>query len=145
MDLTKEINYFYYKMALYELQVMNDKDYYQGLSYNSLLYLNVIEQVEQCTVSKIAEMLNITRSAVTIKLNELVKQGAVIKTQSETDRRVFYVRLSPQMEQTVSLYNEIFQKVEPHLRQTYSDEQLNLFGEILRTISNYEWRQIQNE
>ena len=36
MDLVKEINDFYYHMALYELQVMNGNDYYNGLSYNSL-------------------------------------------------------------------------------------------------------------
>ena len=46
MDLVKEINDFYYHMALYELQVMNGNDYYNGLSYNSLLYINVMEQME---------------------------------------------------------------------------------------------------
>ena len=57
MDLVKEINDFYYHMALYELQVMNGNDYYNGLSYNSLLYINVMEQMEECTVSKMADVL----------------------------------------------------------------------------------------
>lgn len=84
MDLVKEINDFYYHMALYELQVMNGNDYYNGLSYNSLLYINVMEQMEECTVSKMADVLKITKSAVTLKINELVKQGVVVK---KTERK----------------------------------------------------------
>ena len=33
MDLVKEINDFYYHMALYELQVMNGNDYYNAQCY----------------------------------------------------------------------------------------------------------------
>lgn len=145
MNVTNEINYFYYRMSLHELQIMNENDYYKGLSYNSLLYINVIEQMENCTASKIAEVLNITKSAVTLKLNELVKQGAVIKTQSEEDRRVFFIKLSPHMQKVMSIYDEIFEKIEKNLYKNYSKEQLDLFGEILHTISNYEWKQIKTE
>ena len=105
MDLVKEINDFYYHMALYELQVMNGNDYYNGLSYNSLLYINVMEQMEECTVSKMADVLKITKSAVTLKINELVKQGVVVKKQSEKDKRVYFLELSPHMEQIVGVYD----------------------------------------
>ena len=91
-------------MSLYELQVMNGNDYYNGLSYNSILYINVMEQMKECTVSKIADALKITKSAVTLKINELVKQGVVIKKQSEKDKRVYYLELSPHMEQVLGIY-----------------------------------------
>lgn len=84
MDIVKGVNDFYYHMSLYELQVMNGNDYYNGLSYNSILYINVMEQMKECTVSKIADALKITKSAVTLKINELVKQGVVIK---KTERK----------------------------------------------------------
>lgn len=83
MGIVKEINNFYYHMALYELQVMNGNDYYNGLSYNSLLYINVIEQMKECTVSKMAAVLKITKSAVILKINELVKQGVVVKSRAK--------------------------------------------------------------
>ena len=108
MDLVKEINDFYYHMALYELQVMNGNDYYNGLSYNSLLYINVMEQMEECTVSKMADVLKITKSAVTLKINELVKQGVVGKKQSEKDKRVYFLELSPHMEQIGGVYDQVF-------------------------------------
>ena len=56
MKLTSKLNDFYYHMSLYELQIMNGGDFFKGLSYNSLLYINVIEQMKDCTASRIAVM-----------------------------------------------------------------------------------------
>lgn len=145
MSLTNEINDFYYHMALYELQVMNGDDFYHGLSYNSILYLNVISQMKECTASKIAAALKITKSAVTLKVNELMKQGAVIKTQSQKDRRVYYIEISPNLEKVFSIYDRVFEKIERDLEKKYSKEQLAVFEEILQTVSGYEWRSIENE
>lgn len=145
MDLTKEINDFYYHMALHELQIMNESDYYNGLSYNSLLYINVVAQMENCTVSKIADALNITRSAVTIKLNELAKQGAIVKTQSEDDKRVFFIKLSPDMEKKTRIDDRVFCRIGADLQKKYSQRQLKLFQEILHTISTYQWGDTGNE
>ena len=133
MTITDKMNSFYYHMSLYELQMMNGSDYFNGLSYNSLLYINVIEQLEDCTVSKLAQALHITKSAVTIKINELVRQ------------KLYYLRLSPEIANIMGLYDEIFQKVESDLRTKYTEEQLELFGDILQTISGYNWRQLKNE
>lgn len=145
MNITDEINNFYYHMAMYELQVMNDGDYYDGLSYNSILYINIISQMEDCTVSKMAEMLHVTKSAVTLKINDLVKQGVVLKAQSDDDRRVYYLKLSPEMTKTVSVYDDVFNKIEEKLKKKYTAEQLDLFADVLHSISGYEWRRVKNE
>lgn len=145
MELTNKVNDFYYHMSLYELQVMNGNDFYNGLSYNSLLYINVIEQMKDCTASKIADALGITRSAVTLKLNELERQGAIVKEKSTTDRRVTYVRLSSGMEKVFGIYNRVFEKIEDDLRKKYTEKQLDDFMDILQTISGYEWRKVSHE
>lgn len=145
MKFLDEINHFYYRMSLYELQAMNGTDLYNGLSYNSLLYINVIDQMEDCTASKIADALNITKPAVTLKINELVKQGVILKKQSDADKRVYYLTLSPQMEHIINIYDEIFEIVEARLKKKYTEEEIELFTEILHTISGYEWRKIKNE
>ena len=145
MTVTDKMNSFYYHMSLYELQMMNGSDCFNGLSYNSVLYINVIDQFENCTVSKLAEALHITKSAVTIKINELVRQKLVIKEQSPLDKRVYYLRLSPDTAHAMGLYDEIFQKTENELRKRYTEEQLELFGDILQTVSGYNWRELKNE
>ena len=140
MSIVEEINEFYYRMAIYELEMMNGTDYYHGLSYNSLLYLNIIDQMEACTVSKIAEILHITKSAVTVKVNELVKQGLVVKEQSTEDKRVFYLRLNEDMDKIMKNYDHIFAKIEERLKEKYRDEELETFGKILQEICKMEWR-----
>ena len=145
MDLLSEIDRFYYHMALYELRVLNQKDYYKGFSYNSILYLNVISQMESCTTGKLAQALQISAPAATSKVNELIKQGAVRKTQSEDDKRVFYIKIHPDMEKNFSIYNHVFRNIEHELRKSFSEEQLLSFSEILRAISQYDWKDIGNE
>ena len=145
MGITEKMNSFYYHMSLYELRLMNGSEYFNGLSYNSLLYINVIEQTENCTVSRLAEMLHITKSAVTIKINELVRQNIVEKEQSAFDKRVYYLKLSPETGELMKNYDRIFQKAEAELRSKYTEEQLDLFGDILETISGYNWRKLTDE
>lgn len=142
MSILKEINRFYYYMSLHELQVMNESDYYNGLSYNSLLYLNVIEQVPDCTVSKLARLLCVSKAAVTLKINELEKAGVIRKEQSMEDKRVYHIRLTERMERIYEGYDEIFKKVEEKLKESFPEEELRSFENILRTASGYEWRKL---
>lgn len=145
LDLTSIMNEFYYHMSLYELQFMNEQDYYGKLSYNSVLYLNIIDMMDHCTVSRIAEILHLTKSAVTIKLNELVKLDMVEKIQSEEDRRVYYLKLSPKADHIMRNYDNIFRRIEAELNNIYKQEELALFSDILQKISSFEWRNIPNE
>lgn len=139
MNLARELNGFYYRMALGELRAMNKGEYFSGLSYHSSLYINIIAQMENCTVSKLADALQVTRSAVTLKVKELVRQGAVEKVQSERDRRVYYLRLSPQTVRITRMYDDVSNQIAHTLQQHYTAEQLALFSEILHAISAHEW------
>lgn len=141
MDMLQAINDFYYHMSLYELRMMNGKDQYDGLSYNSLLYLNVIDLMQNCTVSSLAKTLGVTKSAVTLKVAELEKQGALIKTQSQADKRVHFLRIAPHIKCALTKYDEVFAKTEKMLCKRYSEEQLALFCEVLAAVSQHEWRE----
>lgn len=145
MSITKQMDHFYYKMALYELQVLNEQDYTQGISYNSMLYINVIYYKQKCTLSELAQALHVTKSAVTIKINELIKKNLVEKIQSEDDKRVFYVRVSKEMMQMMEMYGSIFSAVAEDLNKQFTPEQLETFSSILHVITQYEWRKIKNE
>ncbi|MDR0597567.1 MAG: MarR family transcriptional regulator, partial [Treponema sp.] len=89
MNFIETMNYFFYRSSLDELRWMQKEDHSFGLSYHSLLYLNVIAGAPDCTVSRLADMLGITTPGITEKVNGLVRKGLVEKTQSREDRRVF--------------------------------------------------------
>ena len=95
MNLKKALDSFYYSTALCNLRLMNEKFVDEHITYNSLLYLELIFTMKgECTVSRIADLLNISRPGVTLKVNELIKQGLVTKTPDPDDRRKNYLTVN---------------------------------------------------
>ena len=136
---TEAMNYFYYRTSINELRWMNiGNEGGGGLTYNSLLYLNVIAYTPECTISKLAEIVRITKPAVTIKVNELVKRGCVVKERSAIDKRVYYLHLSPSMEELYGMFDRLGASTEKMLLSCYTVEDLELFSKMLRDIANYE-------
>jgi DNA-binding MarR family transcriptional regulator len=143
MSFAEDMNYFYYRSSVNELRAMHGGDYSPGLSYHSMLYLNIIAGTADCTVSKLAEMLQITRSAVTIKVNELKKRSFVEKQQSGEDGRVWFIKLTPRMVDVYAMFNRLSKKTEEALRARHDDNEITLFGEMLRETADFEWKEIQ--
>lgn len=138
MQFSDIMNYFYYRTSISELRAMHGGDYSPGLSYHSMLYLNIIAGMEDCTVSKLADVLKITRSGVTIKVSELVRRGFVEKKQSKTDGRIWIITLSPKMAEVYAMFNNQSIRVEASLREKYSDTEITLFGQMLREVAEFE-------
>ena len=136
MEFLEAINHFYSQMSLREFRLLREREEYAGLSYNSLLYLDIISHRQNCTVSSLSALLGLTKSAVTMKIQELAKKGAIIKTQSKADRRVYYLSPAPRIQEVYQSYDELFAQIEERLRKTYSPQQLDLFCKILSDIAD---------
>lgn len=139
MDLAQEMNYFYARASVGELQALNGDTQFQGLSYHSLLYLNIIQTIPHCTAGQLAKILGITPAAATLKVNDLVRQGAVVRRRSERDGRVSLLSLSPEMERAFRDYDRCFRRIQRSLEERYAPQELALFGRILRDISDSDW------
>lgn len=135
MDIIKVINKFYYELSIYELKLMSDNKSFSNISHTTILYLNIIAFKEKCTVSMIAKLLNITKSAVTIKVNELVKKGYVKKIQSKQDKRIFYLKISDEVKDIFDKYDSIFFTIQDKMKENFSVEQIKNFYEIIEFIS----------
>ena len=125
--------------AIAELRLLNHGLYDSNLTYNDILYLSIIEAHSgEYTASNIADMLHVSRPAVTQKINELEKNGYLYKVQSQTDKRVF--KLFIDKEGKSRKYYEIADKtvmdIVAKLSLNYSIEQLDLFCEITNIIGD---------
>ena len=138
MNFIETMNYFFYRSSLDELRWMQREDHSFGLSYHSLLYLNVIASVPDCTVSRLADMLGITTPGITEKVNGLVQKGLVEKTRSQEDRRVFRLALRPDVRDMYASWDHFSEKLEARLLEKYSKEDMALFCTILRDIADYD-------
>lgn len=144
MKIKKTIKDYYYKMTLNELKLMNHDEDEWDISYNSLLYLDLISMTPQCTGSILAELLGISKSAVTLKINELIKQNLVVKERSEVDRRVYYLRTSEENEKYYAMYDRSLDSAIKSIKNKYSEKELDVFCSILTDI-NKEYLKEKNE
>lgn len=136
IHLKNTINEFYFNMTINELRLMNSKPIYPDITYNSLLYVDIISYKKNCTVSFLADALHISKSAVTIKVNELMKQGFVTKTQSKDDKRMNYLAINESIAQEHQNYNRGLNQSIQIIQQNYSQKEIDTFCEILKKISD---------
>lgn len=116
---------------------MNSSKLDNKITYNSLLYLELIEATENCTVSYIANALNIAKSSVTLKVKELQKLGLVEKKQSEQDRRTYYLTITHQAEDLFKVYNLSLDNAVAEIEEQYTKEDIQKFNEILLVLTRH--------
>lgn len=145
MDIEKVIKDYYYKLTMNELKLMNHDEDDWSISYNSLLYLELINMIPKCTGSMLAELLGISKSAVTLKINELIKLGHVIKEQSNQDKRVYYLRVSKENEEVYAQYDKSLNTAVKRIKKKYGEKELNIFCDVLSNISAEYFKDLDDE
>ena len=131
MDVIKITNKFCNEYVLNELRLMSSDKFDCKITYNSLLYLELINCMENCTVSYIADSLKIARSSVTLKVNELEQLGLVTKKQSESDKRVFYLSVTDLADAIFEIDNKAFIKATREIESRFSKKEIENYTEIL--------------
>ncbi len=142
----KAIDKFFHDLAIIDLQRSYTDFDTSDLSYHDTLYLNIIEaHPNRYTSSQIADLLKVTRPAVTQKINVLVKKGYIIRTQSETDKRVFYLAINPKK----SFYNDEDRKFDKKftkvLEEKYGEEMLEKLCEMIEFYAESIYNETINE
>lgn len=133
-----------YDWSLAELKHFSSNTITDNISYQDSLYINLISShPNEYTPSKIADLLGITRPSVTHRINELEKKGFIIKTQSEVDKRIFYLNISEDCEKYYQSFETEDIKVANKFIEKYSEKDLDKFCEWLNFISN-EYKQVEN-
>ncbi len=135
MDLAETLDKFYHDVAIHELRLMNQMKQSAAVSYNSMLYLEIIAGTENCTASRLAKLLHISKPAVTMKLNELIKQGLLVRTPSATDGRVKYISVQPGILKEFKAYDALMCRMAKAVENRYSKEEAELFGRILMDVA----------
>ena len=100
------------------------------LSYINIVHLYIINHYEKITVSDLAKRLNLSKPAVTQKVNELEKLGMIVKTRS-----VIYISLSEDIKNSCneSKMETVIDAVDKH----FSKEKKEVFKEILDFMTWY--------
>ena len=134
MDLRQRMERLFVDRTVSELQLANS-DTYQSVTYNSLLYLDLIAYTPDCTAGYLAETLHVAPSAITSKVRELERQGLVTRTRSERDKRVYYLHINEQLRAEYRAYDQILYGALDELEARYTPQQVDLLCEMLDAIN----------
>lgn len=133
----KTINQLFHMITLEELRLMNQNYSSANITYNSLLYLDLIQaNPGKYTASMIADMLRVSKPAVVMKINELMKMGLIYKKQCPTDKRQYYLYVREEVLPEYEVYRQRTQAAAQMTAQAYSREEITKFCEMLQFIGN---------
>ena len=77
----------------------------------------------------------ISRSAATIKVGELVRQGLVVKTRSAEDHRVFFLTVIEPVAQALGACDRPFERAARLVEERFTPQEIEAFCEILGIFS----------
>ncbi len=137
----KSMDKLWHDLSISELQQANKGKSECDLSYHDTLYLNIIEaHPNGYTSSQIADLLKVSRPAVTQKINELIKRGYIIRTQSATDKRVFYLKTNPEKDYFNHNDRADEIKVVEALTDKFGNKDIDKFCEMIEFFSDELYR-----
>lgn len=143
MDLRKALDTFYYSTALCDLRLMNRRFVDKNITYNSILYIELIYTMNgTCTASKLAELLNISKPGVTLKLNELLKQNLITKTPDPNDKRRNYLTVNEDAIPQYKVFRRQDSEAVRRITDRFSPEEIDRFCEMLDIVSGINFEEI---
>lgn len=143
MKLRKALDRFYYSTALCDLRLMNKRIVDEKITYNSLLYIELIYTMNgTCTASKLAELLNVSKPGVTLKLNELIKQRLIIKTPDPNDKRKSYLSVNEDAVPQYKVFRRQDSEAVKRITERFTPEEIEKFCEMLDIISQINFEEL---
>lgn len=143
MDLRKALDTFYYSTALCDLRLMNKQFVDKNITYNSLLYVELIYTMNgTCTASRLAELLNVSKPGVTSKLNELLKQGLITKTPDPHDKRKNYLTVNEEAIPQYKVFRRQDSEAVKRITQRYTPEEIEKFCKMLDIMSEINFEEL---
>ena len=143
MDLESPMMRLYRFLSLEETELIRSQGLDFDLSSLDMVYLDLILLEDRCTPSLIAERLGIARSAVTVRLNKLEKNGFIERTRNDEDKRSSVLGLTEKgMEWFRPMFDE-FESFEAVIRSRFTDEEIGIVRRMIDCISEQSGRSIR--
>ena len=107
-----------------------------SLSAMEAFSIEIIHALNEPTIGRFAEFLNISQSNATYKVNSLIKKGYLKKQNSNTDRREYHLVLSEKYYNYTDIMRSYVKTVLGRMEDSFSQDEIELFSKMLRRISD---------
>ena len=103
-------------------------------SINSFKYIEEIHNLKSPTFIELANKLGYSKPTVTLMVANLIKKGYVTKTNSEHDKRVYYLSLTAKGEEVITSYKNIYIKFIDQVSKRFNEEEMNTLITLLKRM-----------
>ena len=107
-----------------------------SLSAVEVYCVEIIKALNKPTINEFANFINISSPNATYKVNSLIQKGYVVKVQSETDKREYYLDVTEKFYKYWNLSEKYLDIDEKRLEENLTAEEFETFNSILKKISN---------
>lgn len=116
------------KEKLFNNEELNKITYGQ---FNILYWISIIENP---TITELAKKAKMTKSTMTVHVQNLERIGLVIKERSETDKRMYFIRLSEMGIKVEKAEINAFKRMATEIKKKLDMDQVEKFKEYLSNL-----------
>jgi len=131
IDEMLEDSIIYIKIFNRELVNLSERKFMK-----TFFWLTLIEQYDNRSMSALAKTLNISKTQITPKIDELVKDGLLMRVPDENDRRVLRIVLTDEGKDLIKKSNKTVKEGMNQLLSPLNPKELEELGKSMEVIKN---------
>lgn len=133
LELVETIDKLSGLIEKFQTQLLNGD--LKGYTLRQLYYIELINKHENISVSEIAKMLDVKKSTVSVAINQLIEQKIVCKIQSTTDKRIYFLQLTPEGKNIMKIHMKVHKNEIKHILKILTAEEVDNFIKIVNKIA----------
>ena len=106
-----------------------------GYTLRQLYYIELINKHENISVSELAKMLDVKKSTISIAINQLITREIVTKIQSTTDKRFYFLQLTPQVKDIKKIHMKVHKNAIKQIINILNQKEVENFIKIANKIT----------
>jgi DNA-binding MarR family transcriptional regulator len=104
------------------------------LTLNQFYYLRGIQRNDRITLTELAQKLGVSKPSANAAITKLMKDGFVVRTQSDVDQRKFLLSLSEKGYQVFKHKQRVFEAFIKQIEKTTTENQQKTLTEAFRIM-----------
>ena len=127
--------YTKFKLHFYKEVFKKWRDREVSLTTVETFCMEIIHALGKPTVSKFASFTSLSSANAADKINNLVKKGYLNKVQSDEDKRIYYLEVTPKYIDYYNISYQYLKEVMSKLEDRFTTEENKVLEKMLRVMS----------
>lgn len=124
-----------FKLNFYNHIFKGFEDREASLTTTEVFCVEAINALEKPTVTEISDFMDVSKQNMSYRLSQLEEKGYIKKTQSQSDKREYFLEVTDKFKDYYKVRHDYITKVFKRVEERYSKEEIGFLEEILTVIA----------